>query len=85
MQIAADIYVDPLELDHREGDGIAVSLLWHKQLNAVSIAVSDERTGEELAYVVPPDPALDAFRHPYAYAAGQGLLSEPEYQEPVYA
>jgi hypothetical protein len=85
MQITADIDVNPLELDHREGDGIAVSLLWHKHLNAVSIAVRDDRTGDELAYVVPPDRALDAFHHPYAYAAGQGLLAAPEYQEPVYA
>lgn len=64
----------PLELDHREGDGISVSLIWRKTGNIVSIAVRDERTGDDFELVVAPDRALDAFSHPYAYAASDSLL-----------
>jgi hypothetical protein len=58
-----------VELDHRESDGIVVSLLWDVAENVVTVAASDERTGEAFEVVVPPDRALDAFRHPYAYDA----------------
>jgi hypothetical protein len=85
VQTTFDIRTVPLELDRREGDGISVSLLWRKDGNVVSVAVFDERTAEEFEVVVRPDRALDAFRHPYAYAAQQGLLAAPEPREPVYA
>ena len=75
----------PLELDRRAGDGISVSLLWRKAGNVVSVAVTDERTGEDFEFVVAPDCALDAFCHPFAYAAQQGLLAAPAIREPVYA
>lgn len=74
-----------VELDRREGDGIFVSLLWRKDGNVVSIAVWDERTDDQFELVVQPDRALDAFHHPYAYAARQGLLEAPAAREPVYA
>jgi len=73
------------ELDRREGDGIVVSLLWDKSRDATSIALSDEHSDAELHFDVPSARALDAFRHPYAYAARQGLLPTPEPREPVYA
>jgi hypothetical protein len=79
-----DIANVPLELDRREGDGISVSLLWRKAGNVVSVAVRDERTFEEFELVVAPDRAADAFRHPFAYAASEGLLVETT-REPVYA
>jgi hypothetical protein len=85
VQITLDTTNIPLELDRREGDGIAVSLLWRKAANIVSVAVYDERTGEDFELVVAPDRALDAFRHPYAYAAREGLLQAPATREPVYA
>ena len=84
MQITLDITQIPVELDRREGDGIAVSLLWRKDSNVVSVAVYDDRTGEEFELAVPGDRALDAFAHPFAYAAGRGLLSDVP-REPVYA
>ena len=85
MNAMLDITNIPLELDRREGDGISVSLHWRKAGNVISIAVVDGRTGEDMEFVVSPDSALDAFRHPFAYAARQGLLAAPVPREPVYA
>jgi hypothetical protein len=57
------------ELDHRHSEGIDVSLLWHARTNRVSIALTDERSGESLSFEIDPSEALSAFHHPYAYAA----------------
>jgi hypothetical protein len=57
------------ELAARESDGVHVHLLWHPRENAVSVAVEDERAGDRFEIAVAPDCALDAFYHPYAYAA----------------
>jgi len=84
VQITFDITQIPVELDRREGDGIEVSLLWRKDGNVVSVAVHDDRTGDNFELVVPPDRARDAFAHPFAYAAGRGLLTDVA-REPVYA
>jgi hypothetical protein len=56
------------ELDHRASDGIDVRLLWNSRTNGVSIAVTDERTGEYFELDVDPEDAQVAFHHPYAYA-----------------
>ena len=85
MQFTFDITQIPLELDRRESDGISVSLLWRKQGNVVSVAVTDGRTGADFELVVPADRARDAFHHPYAYAAGSGLLTETDEYQPVPA
>lgn len=57
------------ELAHRTGNGIDVSLLWTKSTNRVTIAVADTHSGEKLEFEVAGSRALDAFNHPYAYAA----------------
>jgi hypothetical protein len=57
----------PRELDHRESDGVSVTLLWHEDSNRVTIHVADSGTGEEFDLEVAGRDALDAFRHPYAY------------------
>ena len=85
MQFTFDITQIPLELDRRESDGIAVSLLWRKDGNVVSVAVTDDRTGTDFELVVPADRARDAFNHPYAYAAGSGLLTPVHDLEPIAA
>jgi len=85
VQSMFDITQIPLELDRRENDGIAVSLLWRQAGNVVSVAVTDERTGADFELVVPPDRARDAFHHPYAYAAGSGILADVEAREPIAA
>jgi hypothetical protein len=56
------------ELDHRTGDGIEVRLLWNPKTKAVSVSVA-EREGSTFEFRVPPGDALEAFHHPYAYAA----------------
>jgi hypothetical protein len=57
------------ELAARDSDGIHVLLLWHPAENAVSLSVEDARSGDRLRIAVAPDRALDAFHHPFAYAA----------------
>ncbi len=57
------------ELAARESDGIHVLLLWHPDENALTVSVEDERAGDRFQLAVAPDRALDAFYHPYAYAA----------------
>jgi hypothetical protein len=57
------------ELAARESDGINVVLLWHPRSDAVTVSVEDVRVGECFQLAVAPDRALDAFHHPFAYAA----------------
>ena len=57
------------ELAARESDGIQVLLLWHPDENAVTVSVEDARVGERFELAVAPERALDAFHHPFAYAA----------------
>ncbi|MFL5980099.1 MAG: hypothetical protein ACJ74D_04805 [Gaiellaceae bacterium] len=57
------------ELAARESDGIHVLLLWHPRLDAITVAVEDDRHGDRFQRAVEPDRALDAFYHPFAYAA----------------
>ena len=57
------------ELAARESDGIHVLLLWHPRENAVTVTVEDARVGDRFQLAVAPDRALDAFYHPFRYAA----------------
>jgi hypothetical protein len=57
------------ELAVRESDGIHVLLLWHPNENALTVSVEDARVGDRFQLAVAPDRALDAFYHPFAYAA----------------
>ena len=70
------------ELAVRESDGLAVSLFWSKATGRTRVVVVDQMFEAELRVDVPPAGALDAFYHPFAYAAGRGLepgraISEP--------
>jgi hypothetical protein len=56
-----------LELDHREGDGIEVSLLWQASDNSVYLAVVDHHLGDRFTERVDPATAREAFQHPYAH------------------
>jgi hypothetical protein len=67
--MAATAIVDRRELAHRTSDGIEVTLFWSKPSNQVTIAVLDTRSDEALEFDVDGTAALDAFNHPYAYAA----------------
>lgn len=56
------------ELDRRVNDGFDVRLLWQSQTNRVFVAVVG-RHGDTLEFEVAPAEALEAFHHPFAYAA----------------
>ena len=56
------------ELDRRYNDGIDVTLLWDPRTNRVFVSVVDEREGRSFSLTVCAANALDAFRHPFAYA-----------------
>ena len=57
------------ELAYREHDGLEIALVWNSVTDEVAVTVTDVR--EELSFTlpVPAERALDAFNHPYAYAA----------------
>jgi hypothetical protein len=57
------------ELATRESDGIYVVLLWHPDEHALTVSVEDARVGDRFQLAVAPERALDAFYHPFAYAA----------------
>jgi len=57
------------ELASREADGLAVRLVWHPGEDAVTVSVTDSRTGDRFQVAVDRRCALDAFYHPFAYAA----------------
>jgi hypothetical protein len=57
------------ELAARDSDGVQVVLLWRPADNEVTVSVEDARFGDRFQIAVAPDRALDAFYHPYAYAA----------------
>jgi hypothetical protein len=56
------------ELDHRRNDGIEVTLFWNSRTDAIFIVVEDEQDGIAFELEVDAAQALEAFRHPYAYA-----------------
>jgi hypothetical protein len=60
------------ELDHRCNGGIDVRLFWEAQTNRVSLALTNEHSGESLSFEVDPSEALAAFYHPYVYADRAG-------------
>ena len=57
------------ELAARQRDGLRVVLHWNPSDDAVTVAVDDDRTGDRFEIAVEREHALDAFYHPYAYAA----------------
>jgi hypothetical protein len=58
-----------IDLAHRRSDGIDVVLWWSPSDNAVAVEVLHLATDESFELVVDRDRALDAFYHPFAYAA----------------
>ena len=57
------------ELDARASDGVEVRLLWHSSCDRLAVEVTDSRRDERFLLAVRADDALDAFNHPFAYAA----------------
>jgi hypothetical protein len=57
------------ELAHRSGDGIDVFLYWNEQTDRVTLRVDDARSDAAFEMEVDGPSALDAYRHPFVYAA----------------
>jgi len=57
------------ELAQRLSGTVEVRLLWHPEIDRVELSVRDLATGAGFHIEVAPDNAIDAFHHPYAYAA----------------
>jgi len=61
------------ELDHRSGGGLEITLLWSGGESKLIVSVADTTTGESFELPVARGEALEAFNHPFAYAAGRGI------------
>jgi hypothetical protein len=60
----------PTELAHRTSDGLDVLLLWNRGDDQLKVVVDDLRTGSSFELVAGDGKqGLDAFHHPFAYAA----------------
>jgi hypothetical protein len=60
----------PLDLARRASDGLEVLLLWDGSEGGLRVVVDDSRTGDSFELSISDGrTALDAFYHPYAYAA----------------
>jgi hypothetical protein len=73
--MTATAFSDRRELAQRTSDGIEVVLFWSKPSQRVMIAVLDTRSAETLEFEVDGSAALNAFNHPYAYAATRRVRS----------
>jgi len=60
------------ELAQRRSGTHEVKLLWHPASDRVELAVCDVTTGVSFHLDVDPGKAIDAFYHPFAYAARRG-------------
>jgi hypothetical protein len=64
------------ELAHRTSDGIDVSLRWNRRTNRITVKVYDARSDEGFELHVDGRSALDAYRHPFAYATAEQTLKK---------
>ena len=58
-----------VELDHRSCASLDVSLFWRRGTNALFVQVIDWSEDDDFTVPVAPESALQAFHHPFAYAA----------------
>ena len=73
------------ELAHRTSDGIHVCLFWNQLSSRVTVRVFDERTNDGFELEVEGREALDAFNHPFAYAARSGLVDPSAFSDALAA
>ena len=67
---------DARELAYRESDGLKVGLLWDPADDALTVVVTDRRTGDAFALRPQRHRALDAFYHPFAHARRRALAGD---------
>ena len=63
------VVADTRELARRRSGTLEILLLWHPASGGVELAVRDRATDASFHLEVAPIDAIDAFYHPYAYAA----------------
>jgi len=61
------------ELETRRASGLEVTLFWLSGTDRLTICVRDANGGDDFELEIDPAHALDAFRHPYAYAARRSV------------
>jgi hypothetical protein len=59
---------DARELAYRASDGLEVALVWSSIDDALSVVVTDARTGDAFDFTPDTRRALEAFYHPFALA-----------------
>lgn len=69
MHTGPDMTASWEELASRTSSGLEVTLLWQRDRKDVNVRVIDSRTEEAFELTVAGESALEAFYHPYAYAA----------------
>jgi hypothetical protein len=57
------------ELAQRLSGAVEILLLWQPEVDGVELSLRDLVTGAGFQFEVEPGNAIDAFYHPYAYAA----------------
>jgi hypothetical protein len=67
--MAPKITAPTRELARRLSGTNEVLLFWHPEVGTLELRVRDVATGTGFQMNVAPEHALDAFHHPYAYAA----------------
>jgi hypothetical protein len=58
-----------IELAHRASAGLDIYLFWNEPTSRVTVGVHDSRGDDSFEFEVDGRYALDAFNHPFAYAA----------------
>ena len=58
-----------VDLAHRQGDGIDVTLWWSREDDSVAVEVRHFASESSFEVAVDRARALEAFYHPFAYAA----------------
>ena len=61
--------IDDIELANRRNGGLEVWLFWRRDDDELTLTVADDESGESFEFRVQRERALDAFYHPFAYAA----------------
>ena len=69
------------ELAHRLSGADEVLLLWHPESDRVELSVRNLATGAGCEIEIAPADAIDAFHHPFAYAARCGRPCRVEQEE----
>lgn len=64
------------ELARRQSGTDEITLSWHSEDDRVEVSVRDISTGATFHIEVAPGNALDAFTHPYAYAASRETVEQ---------